>query len=299
MTTADIDWKGIRVENSTPSFLQKNEFLIRRLHSLCGLVPVGAYMIVHLTVNSSIAIGPEAFQKFVHQIHLPGPALVFIEWAFIFIPILFHGIFGVMIIRGAVPNTTAYPYTANKRYSAQRISGMLAFFFILWHVFHMHGWFHADWYLEMVRALPGPLQGAQFDPYNAASSAGLALQDKFVMALYVIGVLSCVFHLANGIWTMGITWGVWTSQKAQNRASVLCAFFGVGLAALGLSALFTMHSYGSGEKYEKAQQRENEMYEAGVKAGAVFPDAHKRTSARTSEEHDASEATISNAASGK
>ena len=54
--------------------------------------------------------------------------------------------------------------------------------------------------------------------------------------LYAIGVLSCVFHLANGIWTMGITWGVWISPAAQ-RANVVCAVFGVGLAAVGMGGI--------------------------------------------------------------
>ncbi len=33
--------------------------------------------------------------------------------------------------------------------------------------------------------------------------------------LYSVGVLSCVFHLANGIWTFGITWGLWITPEAQ------------------------------------------------------------------------------------
>ncbi len=46
-------------------FFTKHEFLIRRLHSLSGLVPVGAYMVVHLLVNASILNGAGSFQQFV------------------------------------------------------------------------------------------------------------------------------------------------------------------------------------------------------------------------------------------
>ena len=31
------------------------------------------------------------------------------------------------------------------------------------------------------------------------------MQETIVPVLYTVGVLSCVFHLANGVWTMGIT----------------------------------------------------------------------------------------------
>ena len=93
---------GFAVEDSSTSqsFLARNEFLIRRLFSLCGLVPVGAYMVVHLLTNSSLVGGWAPFQRAVYGIHSLGPALPVVEWVFIFLPILFHAILGVVIIRG-------------------------------------------------------------------------------------------------------------------------------------------------------------------------------------------------------
>jgi hypothetical protein len=51
------------------SFLARNEFLIRRLHSLSGLIPVGAYMVVHLLTNASVLESPATFQRNVYTIH--------------------------------------------------------------------------------------------------------------------------------------------------------------------------------------------------------------------------------------
>jgi succinate dehydrogenase / fumarate reductase cytochrome b subunit len=87
------------------TFLARNEFLIRRLHSLSGIIPVGAYMVVHLLTNSTINDSALAFQKNVYAIH-SLPLLPLVEWVFIFIPLLFHGIFGVVIIRGGLPNNS-------------------------------------------------------------------------------------------------------------------------------------------------------------------------------------------------
>ena len=68
------------------------------------------------------------------------------EWGFIYLPILFHGIIGVVIISGGLPNNPSYPYLQNWRYAAQRATGMLAFAYIFLHVFHMHGWLHnGEW----------------------------------------------------------------------------------------------------------------------------------------------------------
>jgi succinate dehydrogenase / fumarate reductase cytochrome b subunit len=257
-----------------PPFLARHDFLIRRLHSLSGLVPVGAYMVVHLLTNATVLNGPGAYQKNVYSIHALGGMLPIVEWVFIFIPILFHAIVGVAIVAGAVPNTTHYPYMANRRYNWQRWTGMIAFVFIMWHVFHMHGWFHTEWWQANVT---GPFGGARFRAYNAASTAGLALQSITVMILYAIGVLACVFHLANGIWTAGITWGIWTSQRAQSRALSVCGAFGILLAVVGLGALGGMWSVGRSEGLQRAIDVENRMYQSGIESGMIAPNKHKRS----------------------
>ena len=153
---------------TSPSFLARNEFLVRRLHSLTGLVPVGAYMVIHLLTNASVLDSPATFQRMVHQIHGLGRLLPVVEWGFIFIPILFHAILGVVIVSGGLPNSSNYPFPHNYRYVLQRITGMIAFLFIVWHVFHMHGWFHFDAWRDYVAQ---PLYGSQFRPFNAASSS--------------------------------------------------------------------------------------------------------------------------------
>lgn len=261
------------MESSQTSFLARHDFLIRRLHSLSGLIPVGAYMVVHLAVNASVLNGAGTFQNNVYKIHSLGKLLPFVEWTFIFIPIIFHAVVGMVIVAGALPNTHNYRYAANYRYTLQRITGVIAFFFIMWHVFHMHGWFHFDPWLANVA---DPLGGANFKPYNATSTAGAALLGWGMVAFYVVGILASVYHLANGIWTMGITWGAWTSPKAQQRASAICSVFGVLLAVVGLGALWGMRSaVDTPEKLEAVRQEEAEMLDANIATGAVVEDKHK------------------------
>lgn len=259
------------IEAPPSTFLSRNEFLLRRLHSLSGLIPVGAYMVVHLLTNSTIIDGPLTFQKAVYGIH-SLPMLPVIEWVFIFIPLLFHAIFGVVIIRGGLPNSSTYKYSSNIRYSLQRATGMIAFVFIMWHVFHMHGWIHSEWWTKGVAT---PLFGYQFRPYNAASTASEALSALPVQILYAIGILSCVFHLANGIWTFGITWGIWITPQAQHRATIAATVFGVLLSVVGLSAL---GGFATKTKDQRQQMRdaENKMYEMKTASGETKKDEHKR-----------------------
>ncbi|MCS4782693.1 hypothetical protein L2T70_05565 [Staphylococcus aureus] len=41
----------------------KNEFYLRRIHSLLGIIPIGAFLVVHLLVNHQATQGAEAFNK--------------------------------------------------------------------------------------------------------------------------------------------------------------------------------------------------------------------------------------------
>ena len=266
---------------ASSSFLARHEFLIRRLHSLSGLIPVGAYMVIHLLTNASINNGPATFQLAVYQIHSLGAVLPVVEWVFIFIPILFHAIIGVVIIRGGLPNSSAYPLPKNIRYTLQRATGMIAFLFIVWHVFHMHGWIHAEAWEKNVAQ---PLLGAQFKPFSAASTAAAAMQQSILIPiLYGIGVLACVYHLANGIWTMGITWGVWTSPAAQKRADKVCIGFGVLVAVVGLSAIGGFLRV----KPQDAAKDEDKIYNAKVESGELQPNPAKRSHSESAAEKTA------------
>jgi len=227
-------------------------------------------MCVHLVTNSSLSGGPAVFQNAVFAIH-SIPFLPVVEWAFIFLPIIFHAVVGVWIARSGHSNLRNYKYTSNKRYWMQRTTGYIAFAFIFIHVLHLHGWFHWDWWLGFVE----PLGMAQFRPYNAASSLAVAMKSLgfFWPLVYFIGVLSCVFHLANGIWTAGITWGVWVSPTAQKRATVACTAFGVLLGMAGLSSLVAV----SKTDPVSAKAIEDQMYKVRVEGHMIQENQHKRS----------------------
>jgi len=253
--------------SGTSSFLERNEFLLRRLHSLSGIVPVGAYMVIHLLTNATVLESWRTYQLMVYQIH-SLPVLVVIEWAFIFLPIIFHAVYGIVIIRTGLPNSSSYPYRKNWRYTLQRATGMIAFLFIFWHVLHMHGWIHSEDWLRRIEGW-----GGNFKAFNATSTAAAAMQAGILVPiLYTIGVLSCVFHLANGIWTFGITWGIWTTPLAQRRADYVCIAFGVLLAMVSLGAIGGFGTVNVNE----ARQGEDQLYNAKVASGEIEPNEHKR-----------------------
>jgi succinate dehydrogenase / fumarate reductase cytochrome b subunit len=50
---------------------------------------------------------------------------------------------------------------------------------------------------------------------------------------YVLGLAACSFHLAVGLWTFAMRWGVAVSKRARGRAGALAAVFGLVVFALG------------------------------------------------------------------
>ncbi len=248
-------------------FLVRNEFALRRIHSLTGLIPVGAYMVVHLATNASILNGAGTYQQAVNQIHSLGAVLPVVEWAFIFLPILFHAIYGIAIIRSGLPNHGSYPTSSNIRYTLQRATGLIAFLFIMWHVFHMHGWIHNETWREFIKPL-----GAQFAPFNAATTAIAAMQQSIlVRAAYFVGIVACVFHLANGIWTMGITWGFWTNPEAQRRANYIAGGVGATIMLIGLAAWagFALKTDKDSDEFRAMRKLEDKILDSRIESGQV------------------------------
>jgi succinate dehydrogenase / fumarate reductase cytochrome b subunit len=245
---------------------------------LLGIVPLGLYMVVHLTTNASLLNGPETFQRAVYLIHSPGKLLPLIEWGLIFAPLVFHAAIGVWIAKTGKANSSQYQFASNKRYTWQRWTGFIALAYLFFHILHLHGWFHAGFWLNAIH----PIGFGSFRPYNAASTLVAAMQGWVWPPLYLIGMLACVYHLANGLWTAGITWGLWISPAAQARASKICVVIGLGLAVMGVSAWWAAVSPTSDDvaKYKAVEDR---MYRETVKAGLVDAMPEKRSQSETIE----------------
>jgi len=232
-------------QQSDPNaFGGKHYFLIRRLHSLLGLVPVGVFLCFHIFANASIlapGVPGAAFQQGVERIHALGPLLVPVEILFIFTPLLFHALLGLVIWYTSAPNAMQYRYGSNIRYTLQRTTGIIAFLFIVYHVWQMH------WLGEPIGGGAFALHDASGAPTGAATTAAAIQASWWIAPFYVVGVLASVFHLANGVWTSLITWGITIRPRTQQVSGYVCAVFGVVLAIAGVGAVSGFRTFdGSG-----------------------------------------------------
>ncbi len=205
-------------------------FLLRRLHSLSGIIPVGAFLCIHMLLNGAMLVSADAYQNAVNLVHSLDKVgvLKLVEVIFIFIPIAFHAIVGIIIWRTSQPNVTIYRYSGNVRYTLQRWTAWITLAFILVHLWHMH-WL-GSW-------LPG---GGQFDAHDAPASTIAVLESWWWGPVYALGVLSAVFHLANGIWTFLIVWGVTIGPRSQRLSGTVCITIGIVLGLLGIGSLYKL-----------------------------------------------------------
>jgi succinate dehydrogenase / fumarate reductase cytochrome b subunit len=200
-------------------------FILRRVHSLTGIFPIGAYVLVHIFFENAFILGGSAkFDQFVVAIgQIPIPILLATEILVLWGPILYHALYGFVILAGADLGTaTHFAYRNSVLYTLQRISGVVAFVFIAWHVYSLRLSFYFR-HVEIDYALMNSI-----------------LTNPAWFGFYVIGVLSALFHFCNGIFTFCITWGITVGERAQmlvQRIS-LALFFVLAIGAVAILAAF-------------------------------------------------------------
>jgi len=226
---------------ASESFLQKNHFLLRRLHSLTGIVPIGAFLVEHMLTNSMAYGGRESFNDAVATLH-GLPYLWALETFGIFMPIAFHAIFGIAIAWTSQSNVAEYPNWDNRRYRIQRLTGYVTFLFMIFHLMKFrfgHIFFGAEHFINN----NDPFQLTQNGLINWSPWAGLVIPTWTMVTIYTIGLAAACFHFANGIWSFCITWGITVGVKAQKRVGALAALVGLGLFLWGSMSLCALAGY--------------------------------------------------------
>lgn len=201
-------------------------FLWRKLHSLFGIIPLGLFLCIHLFINSFALKGPEAFDK-VAGAMVELPYLIVIELGFIFIPLLFHMIYGIAIIFSADPDLVRIPKASNFLYFLQRATGIIAIIFVCAHVYS------TTISLRFVNHQEVSYQFMSF-----------LLENPVTLLFYVIGLAAVVFHFAYGIWNFMITWGITAGTESQRIMGWVCTFLGLAVMFVGLNALAAFLGYG-------------------------------------------------------
>ena len=200
-------------------------FLLRKLHQLTGIVPLGLFFFVHMYTNSAALNGPKIFHDHVQDIH-DMAYLLFIEIFGIFLPLLFHSIYGILISAEAKPNVLNYGYGRNWFYVFQRITGIFLFFFLLFHILNFR-----------FGLIPGlnmtPVAGNADQAYRIVAGE---FQIWWVLIIYFFGVVATAWHLAYGFFLFAVDWGIVIGEKAQRVTLQASLGLAVLLSLVGINA---------------------------------------------------------------
>ena len=209
--------------------MNRNSFYYRKLHSLLGVIPLGAFLIEHLLTNyEAFNKGKEGFIEAVFWIR-GLPMVLALEIFFIWLPLLYHGVYGLYVAYQSRNNVSRYGTFRNVMFMLQRVTGVVTFVFVTWHIYNTR-----------FQITLGDVTYAGL----AEHMPGIA-SNPLYFALYCIGIIAAVFHFSNGMWSFLVSWGITVGPRAQRVSTFVWMIVFVTVSTMFILSLsaFTDESF--------------------------------------------------------
>lgn len=198
-----------------------------RLGSLLAFLPLGVWTVGHLWNNLSAFQGADAWQESVT--HYPHPVAQLLTGALVLVPLLWHALWGIGRLLSARPNNVRYSFWGNLKYALQRLSAIGLLLFLGAHL-----------WLAMIH--PRFVEG------HAEAFHDIAHEMHFhtpTLVVYLLGVLAIAYHLANGVSTFSMGWGIVVSKRALRRLDGLVILLFAAFLAMGWGAVYALYNAGA------------------------------------------------------
>lgn len=162
-----------------------------------------------------------------------SPLLFAGEIGAIWLPLLFHGFYGLKLSLDPPPDIPRHPYGERRAYTLQRVSGLAAFAFIAYHFCQFR-----------LKLLLGEMTPTDFFPILSSSlSSTTELGIPAEAVIYLLGIAAVTHHFAYGLYAACFTWGVVVSDAARRLAALVSALIG---GVLFLMAVNTVLFFATG-----------------------------------------------------
>jgi len=199
-------------------------FISERLGSLLAVAPLGLWVLVHLWHNLGALWGGTAWQEAVTG--YPNAGAMMLSAFVVLAPLVLHALWGLRRILIARPNNGRYGFFGNFKYLLQRLSAVGVLLFLAAHI-----WLA---FLE-----PRVLEG------HAELFADFAHEMRHnipTLPVYLLGTLGVAYHLANGVYTFAMSWGLAVSRaslKAFERFSIVLFLVLLGMSWASIFAVWS------------------------------------------------------------
>ncbi len=205
----------------------RSSFFQARLATALAILPLGAWTVLHLWHNLAAFEGADAWESAVTGYSHPfAEAVVNV---LVLLPLAIHTVWGLGRLAASRPNNLRYGFYGNWKYLLQRVAALGVLFFLGAHL-----------WLAMLH--PRAIEG------HPETFADIAQHMRFhtpTLVVYVLGTLGVAYHLANGVQTMCMGWGVVASRAGLRRLEWLSILFFMALVAMSWSILYALWAAGA------------------------------------------------------
>jgi succinate dehydrogenase / fumarate reductase cytochrome b subunit len=205
----------------------RSSFLRARLASFLAVFPLSVWTFFHLWHALSGFRGADAWQSDLTE--YPHPVAEALSGIVVLLPLAIHTVWGIGRLLTSRPNNVRYPFYANLKYLLQRLAAIGVLFFLGAHL-----------WLALLK--PRLLEG------HPETFADLAEHMHFhgpTLATYVLGVLGVAYHLANGMQSFCMGWGVVTSRRGLRRLEGVSLALFLLLLTMGWGAVYALWAAGA------------------------------------------------------
>ncbi len=216
-------------ESPTESSARAASFVRSRLGSFLAVFPLAIWTVIHLWNNLAALSGPAAWETAVTS--YPHPVAQLVTAIVVLLPLVLHMVWGIGRLLTSRPNNVSYNYYANLKYALQRITAVGVLLFLGAHI-----------WLAMLR--PRLVEGGP-EPF-----ADISHEMHFhlpTLIVYLVGTLGVAYHLANGLSTFCMGWGVVSSKRAMRRLDWVTIPLFLILLAMSWAVIYAMYQAGGGQ----------------------------------------------------
>lgn len=189
---------------------------------MLAVAPLGVWTVDHIWRNLSAFRGASAWQEEVTgHAH---PLAFFATSLLALVPLALHTVWGVARLATARPNNAGYRTFANLKYALQRLSAIGVLFFLGAHL-----------WLATLR--PRFLEGR---PEAFEDIANQMRHHTPTLVVYLLGTLGVAYHLANGLHSFAMGWGLVVSRPALRKLDGVALLLFVVLLAMSWAAVYAL-----------------------------------------------------------
>jgi succinate dehydrogenase / fumarate reductase cytochrome b subunit len=202
-------------------------FLRARAASLLAVVPLSIWTIAHLWNNLSAFRGAAAWEADVTEYR--HPISFFVSAVVALLPLALHTVWGIGRLASSKPNLVKYKHYANLKYVLQRLSAIGVLFFL-----GAHLW---------LATLHPRFTTGRAEPFSDISHQ--MHHHLPTLVVYLLGTLGVAYHLANGLYTFAMGWGIVTTRRGLRRLDVGAIALFLVLLAMSWGAIYALWDAGT------------------------------------------------------